>query len=91
MTTPESLRLSAGLNLNELARLAGVDDSTIAHIEQGKTVRLRAKTLENIGVALKQRFAELGQEFKLSQYIEAAIAHRDRMWTVRATAKRRAG
>jgi len=44
-------RMSAGLSMNQLAKLAGVSTSTISYAEQGKT-RLRSDKLSAIAMAL---------------------------------------
>lgn len=77
MKTPEQLRLEAGLNVRQLADLAGVSMSTVSRIEKAQTVRLQAVPLQKIGNALRDRFLELGQKFETGKYIEVAIAMRD--------------
>ncbi|MBP1542534.1 MAG: helix-turn-helix domain-containing protein [Oscillospiraceae bacterium] len=42
------MRLRSGLTINEAARLAGIDRCTLMNYEQGRTTRVKRRTVERL-------------------------------------------
>ena len=42
------MRLRSGLTINEAARLAGIDRCTLMNYEQGRTTRMKRRTVERL-------------------------------------------
>jgi transcriptional regulator with XRE-family HTH domain len=70
-------RLLAGVDMTELADMAGISASTLSRIEAGLTVELRPHTLYKIAPHLVKLLEKHGIAFTATEYIESCYEKRN--------------